>query len=250
MQLSTVFFDLGGTLFDYRHRERIGVPALDALRRVGLDPDDPAVRDARRRAGEEIERAYATRTAFLHRDLFRDRVARTAELMAVTAPPEVLDRFDAEHLQALLDHLIPRPDARVALEALRERGIGAAVVSNADDDYLGALIERHDLAGLLDWWCSSEEAGCCKPHPAIFEYALAKAGGPPAAQVLFVGDSLQHDIAGAQAMGMRTVLIGEPGTVAPLSAGLDASVGADFAVRTLVEVVEIVDRLNAVTPEP
>ena len=45
-------------------------------------------------------------------------------------------------------------------------------------------------------------------------------------------------------MGMRTVLIGEPGTAAPLTHGLEAPVEADFQVRRLPEILAIVDRLN------
>lgn len=240
MQITAVLFDLGGTLFDYVHREQMGRPFVDALVRLGLDPVDPAVVDARRRASQEVERRYAQQAGFVHRDLFRDRVARTAELCGRPAPADVLDRFDAEHLQAVMDHLVPRPDARATLEGLRERGRYAAVVSNADDDYLGPLLRLHHLDGLLDHWTSSEEAASCKPDRRIYEYALGKAGRT-AAETLFVGDSLPHDVAGAHAVGMRTVLIGEPGAVAPLSHGLDASVAADHEVRTLLEVLAIVD---------
>lgn len=240
MEITAVLFDLGGTLFDYVHRERMGQPFVDALVSLGLDPTDPAVVDARRLASQEVERRYAALPSFVHRDLFRERLARTAERCGVTAGDDVLDRFDAAHLQSIMDHLVPRPDARATLEGLRARGVYAAVVSNADDDYLGPLLRRHDLGGLLDDWTSSEEAASCKPDRRIYEYALAKAGRT-AAETLFVGDSLPHDVAGALAVGMRTVLIGEPGTVAPLSHGLDASVEADHEVRTLTEVLAIVD---------
>jgi hypothetical protein len=43
---------------------------------------------------------------------------------------------------------------------------------------------------------------------------------------------------------MRTVLIGEPGATPPLTHGLDTPVEADFEVRTLPEILAIVDRLN------
>ena len=95
----------------------------------------------------------------------------------------------------------------------------------------------------VDDWTSSEEAESCKPDRRIYEVALAKAGSTPA-ETLFVGDSLQHDVAGARAVGMRTVLIGEPGTKAPLSTGLDAPEPADFEVRRLAEVLTIVDEAN------
>jgi putative hydrolase of the HAD superfamily len=241
-EVTAVLFDLGGTLCGFDARAPFGTAHVAVLRRLGLSPDDPAIDEARRRAFEEVEREYAARRSFLHRDLFRDRITRTADLLGVTLSPEVLARFEDEQRQAIYEHMLPRHDATETLRGLRARGLYVAVVSNADDD-LGLLLVRHGLDALLDDWTTSEEADSCKPDRQIFEFALAKAGRA-AAETLFVGDSLQHDIAGAHAVGMRTVLIGEPGTVAPLSHGFDATVAADFVVRTLAEVPPIVDRLN------
>jgi putative hydrolase of the HAD superfamily len=53
---------------------------------------------------------------------------------------------------------------------------------------------------------SSEQAQSCKPDPAIFTEALRRAGCVPG-EALFVGDSLQQDIAGANRVGLRSVLI-------------------------------------------
>ena len=242
MKVTAVLFDMGGTLFSYAAREQMGRANVAALQRLGMSLDDPAVRDARRQASEDVEREYATRRSFLHRDLFRDRIARTAELLGVTAPPEVLDQFDIEQRQAVIDHLVPMADAIETLKGLRARGLYVGVVSNADDDYLTTVLERHGIDALVNDWTSSEEADSCKPDYRIYEYSLAKAGRP-AAETLFVGDSPQHDVAGAARAGMRTVLVGEPGNTAPLSAGLDAA-NPDFEVRALIEILAIVDRFN------
>jgi HAD superfamily hydrolase (TIGR01509 family) len=50
----------------------------------------------------------------------------------------------------------------------------------------------------------SEEIGIRKPRAEIFE-AVVDALGVPAREILHVGDSLTADIAGASAMGMRTL---------------------------------------------
>jgi HAD superfamily hydrolase (TIGR01509 family) len=242
MQVTAVLFDMGGTLFSYAARERIGRANDAALQRLGFGPAEPDVREARRRASEDVEREYATRRAFLHRDMFRDRIARTAELLGVIASADVLNQFDVDQRQAIIDHLVPMPDAVSTLRALRSRGLYIGVVSNADDDFLGAVLERHGIDKLVDDWTSSEEADSCKPDLQIYDYSLAKAGRTPP-ETLFVGDSPQHDVAGAARAGMRTVLIGEPGTVAPLSHGLDAAV-ADFEIRSLTETIAIVDDIN------
>lgn len=243
MRVTAVLFDLGGTLFGYETYLQRGRAMSHALDRLGLAGDDPVVREAGQQAARQVEQEYAARRSFLHRDLFRDRITRTAGLLGVAASPEVLAQFDAEHRQEILDYLIPVTGALETLDELRARGLYLGVVSNADDDFLGPVLARHGFDTRLDHWTSSEEARSCKPDRRIYEVALAKAG-QPAARTLFVGDSPQHDVAGAHAAGMRTVLIGEPGVAAPLSHGLDAPVAADFAVRALPEILAIVDRLN------
>ncbi|TIX25033.1 MAG: TIGR01459 family HAD-type hydrolase, partial [Mesorhizobium sp.] len=46
-----------------------------------------------------------------------------------------------------------------------------------------------------------------KPYPAIYEAALALAGNPDRHDVVCVGDSVEHDIAGGQAAGVATALV-------------------------------------------
>lgn len=242
-QVRGVLFDLGGTLFGYGTRSQVGRANVTVLERLGLDPADPEVRTARREASAEVHSEYARRPSFLHRDLFRDAVVRTAELLGVEASQEVLDWFESENRRNIIEHLLPRDDAAGTLRYLGELGLYRAVVSNADDDWLEPLIRRHRLNDHLEHWTSSEEADSCKPDSRIFHYSLRKAG-LGVEEVLFVGDSLQHDVAGAQAIGLRSVLIGEPGVSAPLAEGLDAPALPDYEITRLAELVDIVTRLN------
>jgi HAD superfamily hydrolase (TIGR01662 family) len=67
--------------------------------------------------------------------------------------------------------------------------------------------ERHfALEGLFTVALSSSDHGYMKPHPSIFEEALRQAD-VAAPEALMVGDSVAHDIAGAQRLGMRGVLV-------------------------------------------
>ena len=59
------------------------------------------------------------------------------------------------------------------------------------------LLDRLDAVAL------SAEVGKRKPHPAIFEAALAQVG-VEAGEALMVGDRLREDVAGAQALGMTS----------------------------------------------
>ena len=59
------------------------------------------------------------------------------------------------------------------------------------------------LAERLDTAVFSSEVGLRKPHPEIFRRALEALQVAPE-RALFVGDSRNADIRGAQALGMRT----------------------------------------------
>ena len=62
------------------------------------------------------------------------------------------------------------------------------------------------LAALVDAAISSAEAGVAKPDPRIFARALELVGGRTAG-ALHAGDSLENDVAGALAAGLRPVLV-------------------------------------------
>jgi HAD superfamily hydrolase (TIGR01459 family) len=66
-----------------------------------------------------------------------------------------------------------------------------------------------------------------KPHPAIYDAALALLGIGDRARVAAVGDSLRTDIAGARAIGIDTVFI--PGGIHAEALGHQADVAPDRA---------------------
>jgi putative hydrolase of the HAD superfamily len=101
------------------------------------------------------------------------------------------------------------PDAVPALSALRDRGLRLVVVSNWDCS-LPRVLERCGLGGMLDGTVTSAEAGAPKPDPAIFGLALELAGCD-ASEALHVGDTVEEDVAGARAAGIRPLLIDRDG---------------------------------------
>jgi putative hydrolase of the HAD superfamily len=101
-------------------------------------------------------------------------------------------------------------DSLPTLEALSARGYRMGLVSNTPwgtPHYLWERqVEKFALAPLLEVCLFSSGVGYRKPHPAIFREALRRLG-VRAEHALFVGDTPAEDIAGARAVGMRTVLI-------------------------------------------
>jgi HAD superfamily hydrolase (TIGR01549 family) len=94
-------------------------------------------------------------------------------------------------------------DALPVLEELRRAELKIGLVSNGIRD-LTEFVAHHRLD--VDAIVDSRSHGRVKPHPTIFEAALEQLGANPAEAVM-VGDSLEEDIEGARALGMRAILI-------------------------------------------
>ena len=102
------------------------------------------------------------------------------------------------------------PDVAPCLLELRARGMALVVVSNWDCS-LPDWLDSAGLLELVDGVVTSAGAGAAKPAPAAFERALELAG-VAAADALHVGDSLDNDVAGARAAGIRPLLIVREGS--------------------------------------
>ena len=99
----------------------------------------------------------------------------------------------------------PYPDAAPVLAELKRRGYRLGVIANQNPGTEGRLA-AWDLLQYFDVVAPSAELGVAKPDPAIFQWALDRAGCE-ADEAVMVGDRLDNDIAAAKALGFRTVRI-------------------------------------------
>jgi putative hydrolase of the HAD superfamily len=130
------------------------------------------------------------------------------------------------------------PDALAALEALGKMGLRLGLISVASDhDLVERVLDRTGLAPYLDPVGSSAACGRVKPDPGIFQFVLQRWGSPPE-RCAMVGDTLGADVAGAQAVGMRAILVTmDPNPDNALVAG---RIRPDATAATLEQVVQII----------
>lgn len=81
--------------------------------------------------------------------------------------------------------------------------LGALTNGNAD-------IYKTDAGEYFDFAFLAEEFGASKPAPDMFHAAM-KASGASANEIIHVGDNPEHDIHGAQEVGMSTVWMNSQG---------------------------------------
>lgn len=99
-------------------------------------------------------------------------------------------------------------DTLAVLEALRQQGYALGLITNSSHPMWMRDIELQ-YYGLIDYFparITSGDTGYMKPHPAIFWRMLGQLGLEPR-QAVFVGDRPANDIAGANEVGMVSVLM-------------------------------------------
>ena len=206
MKVRAVLFDAGGTLF--RVRGSVGEVYATIAARYGVTA-----------AAAEIERRFRAAfrqmppLAFPHAseaELPAREYAWWRELVATVFADTRFGNFDV--FFAELFHYFTRSeswglfdDVLPGLDALRARGLQLAIVSNFDGR-LTAICEGLGIAHRFDAIVMSSRAGAAKPDPRIFHVALQRLG-VAASEALHVGDSEKEDLAGAQACGLRAVLL-------------------------------------------
>ena len=197
--LRAVLFDVDFTLC------RPG-PELSADRyariaaRHGIDLDTGRYDDAREAAVLNLKR----HPELLHDESIWHRFTEEifigmggAEAIASECATEIEEGWGVSENFELFEDVLP------VLEELRRAELRIALVSNGIRD-LNAFVTHHRLD--VDAIVDSRSHGRVKPHPTIFQAALAALAVAPADAVM-VGDSLEEDVEGARALGMRAILI-------------------------------------------
>ena len=186
----------------------------------------------------ERQARWAARTGF--EEATADGALR-AILERYDLPAEPADVSEAERAFFVpeLEEARPLPEAAAVLAQLNRGGLRTALVSNASSHYFVVECCRRLLfAEFLDPIVSSAAVGWVKPDPRVFGAALRPWNVPPAT-VVMVGDSLPADIAGAAAVGMRSILLTlahSPGAPVALE-----SVRPDAVAATLPEAAHIIE---------
>jgi HAD superfamily hydrolase (TIGR01549 family) len=101
--------------------------------------------------------------------------------------------------------LTPFADTIPVLNRLREAGRTVGVVSNMSDSG-DRIAQQVGLTNHVDFLITSRDAGANKPHPPIFLQSLERASCT-ADEAILVGDSIDSDVEGAFAVGIKPILI-------------------------------------------
>lgn len=142
---------------------------------------------------------------------------RTQHDIALESFREIQERFHStedstELLERMEEHWRTTPVYEDARAFLEETDLPVYFVTNSDDEYVLASVQKHGLhpQGIV----TSEQARYSKPRKEIFLYALEKAGLAPE-EVIHIGDSLDGDVRCPEEAGIQAVWLNREGAPVP-----------------------------------
>jgi len=242
--LRAVIFDLGGTLmYERASWDSITAQADEALtnylREQGLELNlSTFPREFRKRLHKYFKKRekdlLETTYGFVLRDVLTDK--------GYGDVPENTLRNALDRLFALTQtNWALEEDTLPTLKKLEEDGYRLGLISNAGDDQdVQQLARRFDISQYFDFILTSAACSYRKPHPKIFELALANWHFLPSEAVM-VGDNLDADVRGAKNAGLYAIWLSRragPRNSDPLPVQPDAS------LSSLHELPAFLDRLQ------
>ena len=222
--MGVVSFDLDDTLWEF-------APMMDgaiAAAIVSLERRAPelagrldvaALHEHRRLTGEEAEGTLEE----LRRLSFRRALTELGRDDA-----ELADWMADELLSARAEVVELHADVLPAVERLLADGHTVGAITNGNFPFAELSVARR-----FAFVVHAEQIGEMKPAAAPFRHAIELCGGDPARWV-HVGDGLDTDIAGAQAVGMKAVWINRAGIPLPEGYSPDAELPSLAGLDALV----------------
>ena len=182
--VKAVIFDMDGTLVD-----SVDLHAKawqDAFRDFGQDFELEAIRQQIGKGGDQLLPVFLTReeidTKGQALEKHRGKILKERYLSQIKAFPKVPELF----------------------QRIRADQVKIVLASSAKADELQTYKKIAGIQGLVDAETSSDDAEKSKPHPDIFQAAMAKPEGIHKTEVVVVGDS-PYDAEAAGKAGLTTI---------------------------------------------
>ena len=200
--LQLVLFDLDDTLFDHQHSRRCGLLALQqAYPSLACLPIEDLVAEHERQLTASYDQVLDGAVSLAANRL--ERFRRMFVNCGVAMPMATVERAMHRYRRAYEAHRRAVPGVVALLTHLHQR-LRIGVVTNGLVAVQREKLVVCQLAGLIDFLLTSEEAQVKKPDPRLFLLALEKAQTRREAAVV-VGDSWTFDILGAHQAGIRSL---------------------------------------------
>jgi putative hydrolase of the HAD superfamily len=227
-----IFFDLDNTLYDYDSADKLATQALYDEFKKGNDISFDEFKKVYSDSKEEVKRKLVGTAASHERILYLQELV---ERVDKTFQSDRIMKLYHAYWDTLIENAQLFDGVMETFQWLKSNNIKIAMVTNLTTYVQIRKIENLGLSRYIDFLITSQEAGYDKPHPANFLLALHKVN-LLAKDVLMVGDDLNSDIEGAQALGIKTVLY-------EFGKQENSNVNPDYTVQNFSELLNLIQEL-------
>lgn len=203
MSIRGVFLDLDDTLYSYPPCNEAGKRAAhETMGDLGYDLSREAFDDLYAEARAEVKRELAGTASAHERFLY---FKRAIQIHAGTHRSRDAHALGEAYWDAYVAEMELFDGVTETLRELHDAGLKVAIVSNLTTHIQLRKIDHLGIESSVDYLLTSEETGREKPSSVMFTLPLARLD-LRTSEVLFVGDSVESDIVGANAVGLETAL--------------------------------------------
>ncbi len=198
--ITDIFFDLDHTLWDFERNSALTYRQIFSDHGIGVPLD-------------HFLEVYIPRN-LQYWKLYRDgqigkealryqRLRSVFDELGYPVADELIHLLSEAYIQGLSTHTHLMPYALEILDYLRG-GYRLHIITNGFEEVQFRKLRNCRIDHYFAEVINSERAGVQKPHRQIFELALQEAG-TEAHRAVMIGDSLEADILGAQAVGLQAL---------------------------------------------
>ena len=246
--ITSVMFDMGGTLEDVFVDEQSELAAVEELDRMlkaaGLDPGVDLA-ELKRRVDAGWKRYGAFRDS-CDVELKPVPIWRDYALADFAFPREKLEPLcePIAHMWELTHyHRSLRPRVREMLEGLRDLGLKLGVISNTAAMYqVFDSLEEYGIRDLFQDVTLSSVTGMRKPMPDIFAVSTYQLRVKPQ-DCVYVGDTISRDIIGSKRAGFACSIQICSKLTKEKDAGVKREFEPDYMVEDIYDVLPVVKGL-------
>ncbi len=237
-RIQAVIFDLDNTLTDFMKAKEVAIQAaVDAMIDAGLQRE-------RQTAVDEIFALYKTEGIENQRifNLYLEQVlgANNDRMLAAAV---------VGYRRARDGALVTYPHTRLVLTRLLKAGYKLAVVSDAPRFEAWLRLTSLGLQHSFDVVLTHDDTGAHKPDPRPFQMALKQLDVLPERAVV-IGDWKERDILGGRNAGLHTVHARYGDLYSKYTDKLETEgTEPDYVVDDLIELLGVLDQLNALKAE-
>lgn len=200
--IKAVFFDIDNTVYNYDASHKHAMWELYEYCKQNLDLTPEQFDNAIENAKKLVDMRLGAVCAATH-----NRLIRFQTMLEMLKKPLFPFAYDMEkcYWNSLINFAKPQEGIENLMQNLKKQGYFVGVGTNMTADWQFVKLNKFGLGKYIDALVTSEEVSVEKPDKKLFEVCAEKAQAKPS-ECVFIGDSIKHDIEGAENAGMKTIL--------------------------------------------